>query len=105
MVFFNFASATGLGIIDSFQFWTEPQSRIIQGGCFRQQIILYFYDVTLFDVCAFSEGADALAIAARAGGVLLVARKNVTSLADISAMAEQLGSIGAEVVGSVMVEY
>ncbi|MEC5218874.1 protein-tyrosine kinase [Actimicrobium sp. GrIS 1.19] len=63
------------------------------------------YDVVLFDMSAFSAGADALAIAVRAGGVLLVARKNVTSLADIGTVAEQLGRVGAEVVGSVMVDY
>lgn len=63
------------------------------------------FDVVIYDVSAFSAGADALAIAARAGGVLLVARKNTTSLADISAVAEQLGRVGAEVVGSVLVEY
>lgn len=63
------------------------------------------FDVVIYDVCAFSAGADALAIAARAGGVLLVARKNTTSLADISAVADQLARVGAEVVGSVLVEY
>jgi protein-tyrosine kinase len=63
------------------------------------------FDVVIYDVSAFSAGADALAIAARAGGVLLVVRKNMTSLADISAVADQLGRVGAEVVGSVMVDY
>ncbi len=63
------------------------------------------FDVVIYDACAFSAGADALAIAARAGGVLLVARKNTTSLADIGAVAEQLRRVGAEVVGSVLVEY
>jgi protein-tyrosine kinase len=63
------------------------------------------FDVVLYDVSAFSAGADALAIAARAGGVLLVARKNTTRLADIAAAADQLGRAGAEVVGSVMVDY
>jgi protein-tyrosine kinase len=63
------------------------------------------FDVVIYDTCAFSAGADALAIAARAGGVLLVARKNVTSLGEIGAVADQLSRIGAEVVGSVMVDY
>lgn len=63
------------------------------------------YDVVLFDTPAFSAGADALAIAARAGSVLLVARKNVTRLADITNAAEKIGRSGAEVVGSVMVDY
>ena len=63
------------------------------------------YDVVLFDTPALSAGADALAIGVRAGGVLMVARKNVTSLADLSAASEQLMRVGAEVVGSVMVDY
>lgn len=63
------------------------------------------FDVVLFDMPAFSSGADALAIAARAGSVLLVARKNVTRLADLTAVAEKIGRSGAEVVGSVMVDY
>ena len=63
------------------------------------------FDVVIYDVPAFSSGADALAIAARVGGVLLVARKNKTSLTDIGVVAEQLGRVGAEVVGSVIVEY
>jgi capsular exopolysaccharide synthesis family protein len=63
------------------------------------------FDVVIYDACAFSEGADALAVAARTGGVLLVARKNITSLGDISAVAEQLARVGTEVVGSVLVEY
>ena len=63
------------------------------------------FDVVLYDVPAFSAGADALAIAARVGGVLLVARRNKTSLTDIGVVAEQLGRVGAEVVGSVIVEY
>ena len=63
------------------------------------------YDVVLLDMSAFSTGSDALAVASRAGGVLLVARKNVTSLTDISTVAAQLARNGAEVVGSVMVDY
>lgn len=63
------------------------------------------FEIVIYDVSAFSAGADALAIAARAGGVLLIARKNTTRLADINAMAQQLTRVGAEVVGSVLVDY
>lgn len=63
------------------------------------------YDVVLYDTPAFNSGADAIAVIARAGGVLLVARKNHTQLADISAMMEQVANCGAEVVGSVLVDY
>ena len=63
------------------------------------------YDIVLYDVPPFSSGVDALAVAARAGGVLLVTRKHHTRLSNISRMAEQLSQAGAEVVGSVVVEF
>jgi protein-tyrosine kinase len=63
------------------------------------------YDVVLYDASAFSLGSDALALAAKVGGVLLVARKHHTSVADVNVMAEQLTQSGAHVVGSVLVEF
>ncbi len=63
------------------------------------------FDVVLFDVPAFSAGADALSIAVRAGGVLLVTRKNTTSLVDAGKAVEQFERAGASVVGTVMVDY
>jgi protein-tyrosine kinase len=63
------------------------------------------FDVVLYDVPPFAIGVDALAVAGRAGGVLLVARKDRTRLAHVSRMAEQLSQAGAEVVGSVVVDF
>jgi len=63
------------------------------------------YDVVLYDVPAFSMASDALAVAGRAGGVLLVVRKNHTSLDDIAAVAEQMRHTGAKIIGSVLVEF
>jgi protein-tyrosine kinase len=63
------------------------------------------YDAVLYDVPAFSTAADALAVAARCGGVLLVARKNSTGIRQINEVADQLASIGAQAVGSVLVDY
>jgi protein-tyrosine kinase len=63
------------------------------------------FDVVLYDVPPFSVGVDALAVAGRAGGVLLVARKNHTRLANVAQMAEQLAAAGGEVVGSVVVDF
>jgi protein-tyrosine kinase len=63
------------------------------------------FDIILIDVPAFSAGADALAIAARVGGVLLVCRKDVTSLSELDAVSAQLGRAGAEVVASVLVQF
>ncbi|RFP09703.1 MULTISPECIES: chain length determinant protein tyrosine kinase EpsG [unclassified Duganella] len=63
------------------------------------------YDVVLYDVPASAVGSDALAIAARLGGVLLVARRNHTPVADINALAEKMLHSGAEVIGSVLVDF
>lgn len=63
------------------------------------------YDVVLYDTPALSLGSESLAIAARTGGALLLARKNKTSLADLKAVTAQLTSTGVQVIGSVMVDF
>ncbi|PUA18728.1 chain length determinant protein tyrosine kinase EpsG [Glaciimonas sp. PCH181] len=63
------------------------------------------FDIILYDTPAFSTAADALTIAVRAGGVLLVVRKNHTSMADLGAFSDQLRRCGTEVVGSVLVSF
>jgi chain length determinant protein tyrosine kinase EpsG len=62
------------------------------------------FDIVLYDVSPFSTGADALAVATNAGGVLLVARKHKSRLADINAASDQLARYGAEVVGTVLLD-
>jgi capsular exopolysaccharide synthesis family protein len=63
------------------------------------------YDVVLYDVAPFASGVDAIAVAGRAGGVLLVARKDHTRMAALAHLADQMGEAGAEVVGSAVVEF
>jgi len=63
------------------------------------------FDVVLYDVAASSMGTDAASIAARTGGVLLLTRRNHTMLADVQELKQQLTQSGAQVVGSVMVEF
>lgn len=63
------------------------------------------FDVILIDVPAFSLGADALTIAAKVGGVVLVARKHETRLEALSTINEQIAYTGAEIVGSVLVDF
>ncbi len=63
------------------------------------------YDIVLYDVAPFASGVDAVAVAGCAGGVLLVARKHHTPMAALGHMAAQLGEAGAEVVGSVVVDF
>ena len=62
------------------------------------------YDIVLYNVAAFELGSDALAVAARTGGVLVVARTNETHLADLQQVVDALAASGAEVVGAVMVD-
>ena len=63
------------------------------------------YDIVLYDLAPFGAGADALAAAGQAGGVLLAARKDHTRVADVARMAEQLVEAGAEIVGAVVMEF
>ena len=62
------------------------------------------FDIILYDTVAFSNGTDALAIAARTDGVLIVASKNNTRLNDINIINEQLKRIGTEVIGSILID-
>jgi chain length determinant protein tyrosine kinase EpsG len=62
------------------------------------------FSVILYDVPAFSAGSDVLAIAARVGGVLLVARKEHTRLREIEEVSRQLRQSGAEILGSVLID-
>jgi protein-tyrosine kinase len=59
----------------------------------------------LYDVPPFHVGVDAVAVASRAGGVLLVARKDHTRIAHIGRAADQLADAGCEVLGSVVMEF
>jgi protein-tyrosine kinase len=63
------------------------------------------FDIILYDTPACASAADALTITARAGGVLLVVRKDHTKVADLTAFSDQVRRIGAEVVGTVLVSF
>jgi protein-tyrosine kinase len=63
------------------------------------------FDVILYDVPGYVMGSDALAIAACTGGALLIVRKNHTRLADIANASEQLRAGGAEIVGSLLIDF
>lgn len=60
------------------------------------------YDVVLYDAPNLGKSMDALSVAARAGGVLLVGHKNKTTLANIRAAGEKIKGCGAEIVGTIM---
>jgi len=63
------------------------------------------YDVVLYDLPAFQVGVDAVAVAGRAGGAVLVTRKDHTRIAQIGRAADQLLDAGCEVLGSVVLEF
>jgi len=63
------------------------------------------YDVVLYDVPPFQVGVDAVAVAGRAGGALLVTRKDHTRIAHIGRAAEQLADAGCDILGSVLMEF
>ncbi|QJD98786.1 chain length determinant protein tyrosine kinase EpsG [Massilia forsythiae] len=63
------------------------------------------YDVVLYDVPPFESGVDAIAVAGRAGGALLVTRKHHTRIAHVGRAAEQLADAGCDILGSVVMEF
>ncbi|KAF3998019.1 chain length determinant protein tyrosine kinase EpsG [Glaciimonas immobilis] len=63
------------------------------------------FDIILYDTPAFLSATDCLTIASRAGGALLVVRKNHTRVADLTVFSGQLRRSGTEIVGSVMVSF
>jgi protein-tyrosine kinase len=62
------------------------------------------YDVVLYDIAPTSHGAEALAVAAHAGGALLVAQKDQTPVAALKRLARQMAGAQIAVIGSVLVE-
>lgn len=63
------------------------------------------YDIVLYDTPAFTTASDMLPLAARTGGVLLVVRKNRTSLNNVGVLTEQVTQAGGKVLGSVLVDF
>lgn len=60
------------------------------------------YDVILIDAAPAVHGGDAGAVAAHAGGVLMIARENQTPLGQLAALKESLSHTRAQVVGAVL---
>lgn len=63
------------------------------------------FHVVLCDAPSFTLAPDSTAIAARTGGVMVVARNDHSRASDLLAMKEQFSICGAEIVGSVMVDF
>jgi protein-tyrosine kinase len=60
------------------------------------------FDVVIIDTPAASEYADAQTIAVRAGAAIMLARKNQSSLSDMTQLTRSLQQSGATLVGSVL---
>jgi protein-tyrosine kinase len=63
------------------------------------------FDVILLDTPAASDCSDAHTIAQRAGAALIVARRNITRMAPLRALAESAKEMGAVVVGTVFNDF
>lgn len=62
------------------------------------------HDIVLFDAPAFSVCVDALSLAARSQGVLLVIRRNRTAVSEALAAAQLISESGARLIGTVIVD-
>ena len=63
------------------------------------------FDITLLDLAPFRAGAEALAVAAEVGGAVLVTRRHHSRVADVAAIDTKLRSVGAQLVGSVLLDF
>ena len=63
------------------------------------------YDVILIDTPPGAAYSDTVTVAARAGGALMVTRKDRTRLDAVKSLGAQLGACGAQVIGSVLNKY
>lgn len=63
------------------------------------------YDVVLVDTAPVAETSDALTVASRCGGTLLVARLNQTRLSDLNNIRDQLTVSGVQIVGAVINDF
>ncbi len=62
------------------------------------------FDVVLVDTPAITSGTDAMMLARAAGAVMMVARTNMTRMADFNEAVGAMSAAGLDVVGSVLVD-
>ncbi|MCL5060288.1 MAG: chain length determinant protein tyrosine kinase EpsG [Candidatus Thermoplasmatota archaeon] len=62
------------------------------------------YDTILLDTAPSQLGSDFLLVAARAGGMLIAARRNVSRLAPLAELKEKITLTGAQAVGAVVLD-
>lgn len=62
------------------------------------------YDIILLDTAASQISSDFQLVAARAGGMLIAARRNVSRMAPLAELKEKITFTGAQVVGAVVLD-
>lgn len=84
----------------------NPQELLMRPS-FRElsETLTKHFNTILIDVPPLSLGADGLAIAAKVGGVVLVARKNQAHVSDLNRFREKIKRTGAELVGSILLDF
>ena len=63
------------------------------------------YDIIFYDTSSFNTAADALIVASRVGGVLVVVQEGKSRVNDLNLLCEQFVRNGVEVVGVVMAKF
>jgi protein-tyrosine kinase len=63
------------------------------------------FDVVLYDTPASCVGADAVSLAARAGGVVILARTNHSRVGDLRKFRDQMRRTGTKVVASILLDF
>jgi protein-tyrosine kinase len=84
----------------------RPQE-LLSGRRFRDgvNVLLREYDLVIFDTPPTNTSADALTVAAAAGYALVVARRDVSYVNDVSTLVSQLAAARCPVIGSVLNEF
>jgi capsular exopolysaccharide synthesis family protein len=85
----------------------ERPQELLSSRRFRDgaNVLLREYDLVIFDTPPTNTSADALTIAAAAGYALVVARRNISYVNDVSTLVSQLDAARCPVIGSVLNEY
>lgn len=84
----------------------NPQE-LLGRDAFSEMLGMVFsrYDVVLIDTPSAQESSDALVVAQRARGVLVVGRKDKTKAAELAQLSQIMGGYGISLVGATMNEY
>jgi len=99
-------SFVSLSVLSAGTLPPNPQELLNRGGfAALGKRLEALHDIVLYDGTALSTASDALAVAARVGGVLLAVRKNRSMVRDVRAVTEQLNDSGAQVIGAVLVDF